>query len=64
MKLFIWEDVLTDYTSGLAVAYAETLEEALALFPPHVADQLGRPTHIIDTATNTEPMVAFVHGGS
>lgn len=30
MKLFVWEDVLTDYTSGLMVAIAPTVEEARA----------------------------------
>ena len=28
LKLFIWEDVLADYTSGIAFALAETTEEA------------------------------------
>jgi len=28
LKLFIWKDVLTDYTSGIAFALAENVEEA------------------------------------
>lgn len=28
LKLFVWEDVLTDYTSGIAFALAENVEEA------------------------------------
>lgn len=28
MKLFVWDSVLTDYTSGIAVAAAETIEDA------------------------------------
>jgi hypothetical protein len=28
MKVFVWEDVLTDYSSGLMVAIAQTVEEA------------------------------------
>ena len=28
LKLFIWENVLTDYTSGIAFALAENPEEA------------------------------------
>ena len=31
MKLFIWTNVLTDYTSGMAVAIAETKEEAIKI---------------------------------
>ncbi len=30
LKLFVWEDVLKDYTAGLAFALAHTLEEAHA----------------------------------
>ena len=28
LKLFVWENVLTDYTSGIAFALAENVEEA------------------------------------
>ena len=28
LKLFIWEDVLSDYTSGIAFALAENIAEA------------------------------------
>ena len=31
MKLFVWEDVLSDYTSGIAFALARTESEARAL---------------------------------
>lgn len=30
MKIFLWENVLTDYTSGKMIAIAPTLEEARA----------------------------------
>ena len=30
MKVFVWENVLTDYTSGMMVAIAPTIEEARA----------------------------------
>ena len=29
-KLYVWDDVLTDNTSGIAVAVAETVEQARA----------------------------------
>ena len=28
MKMFIWHDVLTDYTSGMIAVFANSLEEA------------------------------------
>ncbi len=28
MKLFVWDEVLTDYTDGIIFAYAETIEDA------------------------------------
>jgi GH35 family endo-1,4-beta-xylanase len=31
MKLFVWKDVLTDYTSGIAFALAENADEARKL---------------------------------
>ena len=44
MKLFIWEDVLCDYTCGMAVVYAEDEEAAKRLmeekFPHYVRKQL------------------------
>ena len=63
MKIFIWEDVLCDYTCGMAVAYAETCEQALTLFDETIADQLGAPTKVIDCAEDREPFTAHVYGG-
>lgn len=31
LKLFVWEDVLTDWTSGLICILAESLEQAMEL---------------------------------
>ena len=31
LKLYVWEDVLHDYTAGIAFAYAESIEEARKL---------------------------------
>lgn len=67
MKIFIWEDVLYDYAAGMAVAYAETLEQALQTFidkkKSYVAERLGMPTHIIDPEKDKTPFVAYVYGG-
>lgn len=64
MKLFIWKDVLTDYTSGMAVAYAPTLEDALKEFENYIAEQLGSPTTVIDCKTSKKTVTAYVYGGS
>lgn len=64
MMLFIWENVLRDYSAGMAVAYAPDLVEALRSFPPDVAEQLGAPTHVIDTRKEKTTVAAYVYGGS
>ena len=38
LKLYVWKDVLTDYSSGIAFALAENEEEARQL----VIDDVGR----------------------
>lgn len=66
MKIFIWEEVLHEWTDGMAIAYAENLEEALAQFSKiaqGVSKELGAPTKIIDCEKDKEPFVAFVYGG-
>ena len=63
MKIYIWEHVLSDYTDGLAVAYAPTLEEALDSFESHIAEQLGKPTKIIDCGRNFDTYSVYVFGG-
>lgn len=48
MRVFVWEDVLTDYTSGMMVAIAPTIEEARA--------QLLKECHYIpDRDLNQQP---------
>ena len=68
MKLFVWEDVLQDYSSGMAIAYAETLEEAFAKFEAegesHISKALGSPTKVIDCDKDREPFFAYVPGGA
>ncbi len=63
MKIFIWKDVLRDYTDGLAVGYGETLEDVLRQFPDYIAQQLGSPTQIIDCESNKSTMAIYVYGG-
>lgn len=63
MKIFIWKNVLYDYSAGMAFAYAKDLETALKEFPPSVAENIGAPTYVIDTENDTETKIAYVYGG-
>lgn len=62
LKLFVWEDVLTDYTSGLMVALAHDVAEARELLRDKVgydsADIDREPTHVVE-----EPSAFYVSGG-
>ena len=63
LKLFVWEDVLRDFTSGMAVILAHDEAEAREImnrdFPDYVSDQLGFSTCQIIT----EPKGFYVYGG-
>ena len=66
MKLFVWEDVLTDYTSGMVVAVAPDLETALQAIKAKdalaVKYMMERDPRIIDMATAV-PEAFVVWGG-
>jgi len=66
MKLFIWdgEGVLTDWGDGLAVAYAETLEDALAQLEDHVVKSLPVPSKIIDCEVDKDVFATYCWGSS
>ena len=57
MKIFIWQ---TAYSDSLVIAYSETCEEALGMFPTYVAKDLGVPTKVIDCEKDVEPFVTYV----
>jgi hypothetical protein len=57
MRLYVWEDVLQDYTSGIAFALAESEEQARGLIWECLGLELdacvepglhGPPTHVLD----------------
>lgn len=62
MKLFIWqgEDVLVDYTSGMIVAIAPTLEEALKTIESQEGKYImnefptNKPSQVIDLGENVK----------
>lgn len=67
MKLYIWTDVLCDYTScGMIVALAPDLETALSLADPGtVRAEMGQETpEMIDLGpVEVQPRVWHVWGG-
>ena len=66
MKLFIWTDVLYDYTAGMAVAIGADLPAALRAMEKtdaSAARLLGRPTRIIDLDKIKSPAAWTCWGG-
>lgn len=65
LKLYIWEDVLRDYTPGMVAIYAYDLEHAKTVFlkkyknEQYVLDNFfGSPHKVI-----TKPEAFYVYGG-
>lgn len=62
LKMFIWEKVLADWTSGIMVAYAYDVNEARRLLKeqiPNNSEMDCEPTKVYDS-----PGVAYCYGGS
>ena len=62
MKMFVWENVLTDWTSGLVCVLAENLEQAVEL----LKEKYPSETPQIDMSqlqVVTEPEAFLVYGG-
>jgi len=56
LKLFVWEDVLADYTPGIAFAIAETKEEAIELIiQKHQLDSTYFPSDFYKELREYEP---------
>ncbi len=61
LKLFVWEDVLRDYTSGMMVALAHDVDEARALLRKELDysnEMNAEPTHVVEN-----PAAFYVYGG-
>lgn len=64
LRMFVWTDVLRDYTAGLAVALAHDENEARALLradpeiPRYAWEEFDKTPDVYDT-----PTVVWVHGG-
>jgi hypothetical protein len=69
VKLFIWTDVLYDYSSGMIVALAPDLETALELGRKcdaysAAADMAAHTPEVIELGrVRHEPKLWYVHGG-
>ena len=67
MKLFIWEDVLTDWSPGLVVAIGNDLEDALAAIKEVDAVARGvlraTPSEVIELNSVTPPRKAWLVWG-
>ncbi len=62
LKLFVWEDVLRDYSSGMVCILAKDLKQAKELllekYDSYYANDFGKPHKVI-----TEPEAFAVYGG-
>lgn len=65
LKLFVWENVLTDYTAGMVCIYAYDLEHAKKVFLKKFKDEqyvldnfFGQP-HVVITKADA----FYVYGG-
>jgi hypothetical protein len=68
MKLFVWENVLTDYTSGMVVAIAKDVDEARRVACEgddclqYHSDDLARDPEVIDL-DDPKAQAWVVYGG-
>lgn len=64
MKLYLWRDVLCDYTCGMAFAIASSANEARGMLVASEAyfgsGDLAKEPEVHEL---TEPFCAYVHGG-
>jgi hypothetical protein len=66
MKMFIWNNVLTDWTSGMIAVYAESLEQAIEIVKKEICyseeelreEIINNPPTIFDS-----PGLAAINGG-
>lgn len=63
MKLFVWTDYCQDYSTGLAFAIAENIEQAEKLLAASVG-YLPEARGQVQELPITEPVAFQVYGGS
>src|SRR5258708_39348291 len=64
MRLYVWEDVLRDYSPGMIVVLAPDLDTAMTMVSEDVRAEMGakKPT-VIDLAADVKPQAWGVYGG-
>lgn len=69
MFLFVWDNVLTDWSSGIMFAVARTVDEAREAYKAAEGDRstvyresLAEPTKTIPITPETPTYVRFMHG--
>lgn len=64
LSLYLWRDVLYDYTAGMAFAIAASADEARGMLVRdpgiYAGDDFAKDPEVHEL---TEPFCAFVHGG-
>ena len=66
MKLYVWQEVLIDYSAGMIVVLAPDLDAAMATVEEdYVRAEMGKvkPT-VIDLAGDVKPQSWWVYGGN
>ncbi len=66
LRLYVWNGVLTDWTSGVAYALAQSPEEAKELLIKSGLDQFHWDNLLLDGQPFSEydsPVAGFVYGG-
>lgn len=80
MKLFIFTEILKDYTSGMAVVAAESIDDAIELAVKEIMGPFSSYTsepgnfiresfrsgdvEIVESNVETPRVIAFVYGGA
>ncbi len=66
MKLFVWENVLCDWSCGMITVIAKDLDSAIAMGDPWYVrrDMQANMPEITEILTHSEPKMWTVSGGS
>ncbi len=63
LKLFVWEEVLTDYTSGIAFALARDVEDARFQILTKFRKKLGHTSRYLEEELAEEPKIVSSQEG-
>ena len=61
-KMYVWEDVLCDWSCGMIVAYAESVEQAREIVRKEHEEYIYAETHR-DPIEISGPAAFYVYGG-